>query len=89
MSRVTSVRLSEELASRVEGLAAALDHPKGWVIEQAVARYVEQEAWQVQAIKEAVDAYHEEKATGHVAGRDFDEVMSELDAKIRAKLPSQ
>ena len=82
MSRVTSIRLDDELAGRLDQLAAALDRPRSWVIEQAIARYVEEEAWQVAAITEALEAYERGGATllPHA------QVMAELEAKIRAKL---
>jgi predicted transcriptional regulator len=57
MARVTSVRLSEQLAIRLEELAGALDRPRSWVIEQAIARYVGEQAWQVTAISSALDEY--------------------------------
>ncbi|MCR4379299.1 MAG: ribbon-helix-helix protein, CopG family [Rhodospirillales bacterium] len=40
-----SVRVPEELADRVSALADALDRPKSWVVEQALAAYVEHETW--------------------------------------------
>lgn len=82
MSKVTSVRLSDELADQVNRLANALDRPKAWVIEQAVARYVEQEAWQVQAIAEAVAEYRADVLAGHVEATDHAEFMDELAARV-------
>ena len=79
MAKVTSVRLSDELAARLDQLAAALDRPKAWLIEQAIARYVEQEAWQVQAIADALGDYRQGKATV----RPHDEVMGRLEQRIR------
>lgn len=89
MSKVTSVRLSEELADQLGRLAVALDRSKAWIIEQAVTRYIEDEAWQVQAIAEAMAEYRAEAAAGHVRGRDLDDVMNDLQAKLQAKLPTQ
>lgn len=57
MPKLTSVRLSDELASRLAQLAEALDRPRSWLMEQAIARYVDEEAWQVAAITEALDDY--------------------------------
>jgi predicted transcriptional regulator len=81
MSRVTSVRMSDELAGRLDQLAAALDRPKAWLIEQAIARYVEEEAWQVNAISEALAEYRKGASTL----RPHDQVMERLEAKIRAR----
>jgi predicted transcriptional regulator len=78
MSKVTSIRLSDELADRLAHLAAALDRPRSWLIEQAVARYVEQEAFEVAAISEALAAYRRGGASLHP----HDEVMARIEAKI-------
>jgi predicted transcriptional regulator len=80
MSRVTSVRLSDDLASLLDQLAASLDRPKAWLIEQAIARYVEEETWQMAAITEALT----EDRKGGATLRPHEEVMERLEAKIRA-----
>ena len=80
MTRVTSVRLSEELVARLDQLAASIDRPRAWLIEQAIARYVEQEAWQVSAISDALAEYR----AGSAITRPHDEVMDRLEARIRA-----
>jgi predicted transcriptional regulator len=80
MSRVTSIRLSDELAGRLDELAVAVDRSKAWLIEQAIARYVEEEAWQVVAVTEALAEYRAGGATLH----DHDDVMGRLEARIRA-----
>ena len=89
MSQVTTVQLPTTLASEVDRLANTLNRPRDWVIEQAVARYIEDEAWQVHATAEALALYQAQIATGSAQGRDFDEAMDELEAKYRAKLAGQ
>ena len=79
MTKVTSVRLGDDLAARLDRLAASLDRPKAWLIEQAIARYVEQEAWQLEAIAEALTEYRQGKCTV----RPHDQVMARLEARIR------
>jgi predicted transcriptional regulator len=79
MTRITSVRLGEDLAARLDRLAVSLDRPKAWLIEQAIARYVEQEAWQIEAIAEALTDYRQ----GNSTVRPHNQVMAELEAKIR------
>jgi predicted transcriptional regulator len=79
MTRITSSRLGDDLAARLDRLAASLDRPKAWVIEQAIARYVEQEAWQVEAIAEALTEYRQGTSTV----RPHNQVMSQLEARIR------
>ncbi len=81
MSKVTSIRLSDELANRLDQLASALDRPRAWLIEQAIARYVEQEAWQIGAITEALTEYRK----GGASLRPHDEVMGRLEARVRAR----
>jgi predicted transcriptional regulator len=80
MTRVTSIRLNDDLAGRLDDLAASLDRPRSWLIEQAIARYVEEEAEQVAAISQALAGYRE----GRADLRRHDDVMARLDAKIRA-----
>jgi len=82
MSKVTSIRLEDELSSQLDTLAVSLDRPRTWVIEQAIRRYVTEQAWQVQAIKEALDDYR----SGHADLAPHEEVMERLESRIRAKL---
>jgi predicted transcriptional regulator len=51
-----SVRLRPALNDRVTALAAALDRPKSWVIEQALQDYLAVQAWQLAAIDEGIRA---------------------------------
>jgi len=80
--KLTSIRLSDEVAAKLDQLAAALDRPQSWLIEQAVARYVDEEAEQVLQIQDALADYR--------AGRSrlvpHDDVVRRLDDKLRAKL---
>ncbi len=49
-----SVRVPEELAKRVETLATALDRPKSWVVEKALAAYVDHETWFVEEVRQGI-----------------------------------
>jgi predicted transcriptional regulator len=49
-----SIRLETELSDRVTTIAAALDRPKSWVIEQAVRDFVAVQEWQLAAIDEGI-----------------------------------
>lgn len=80
MSKVTSIRLKDDLCEQLDQLAASLERPRAWVIEQAIARYVEEEAWQVAAISEALADYK----SGNAKLRAHDEVMDELAERIKA-----
>ena len=39
-TRVVTSHLPADLAKKLDGLAARLDRPKGWVVKQAIASYV-------------------------------------------------
>lgn len=56
MSETTTitVRLDAELKAKLESLALSTQRSKSWLAAEAIAAYVEQEAWQIQAIEEAV-----------------------------------
>ena len=41
MTKVTSIRLPDELVDRLDRIARSLDRPRGWVIRQALASYVQ------------------------------------------------
>jgi predicted transcriptional regulator len=80
VSRVTSVRLSDDLATRLDKLAASLDRPRAWLIEQAIARYLDEQSWQVEAISEALTEYR----TGRASLRPHDSVMTRIEDKLRS-----
>ncbi|MEO5336467.1 MAG: ribbon-helix-helix protein, CopG family [Magnetospirillum sp. WYHS-4] len=49
-----SVRVPEDLAHRVEALALALDRPKSWVVEKALASFVDHETWFVEEVRQGI-----------------------------------
>src|SRR5271169_5154776 len=51
-----SVRLEAALNDQVAAIAAALDRPKSWVIEQSVQDFVTVQDWQLAAIDEGIEA---------------------------------
>ena len=60
-----SVRLEPDLNSRIAAVAAALDRPKSWAIEQAVKDFVEVQEWQLAAIDEGIRAADEGRVVDH------------------------
>jgi predicted transcriptional regulator len=50
-----TVRLSKELKGKLERLAADTRRPKSHLAAEAIAEYVDAKAWQVEAIREAVE----------------------------------
>lgn len=51
-----SIRLEPTLNAQLGAIAAALDRPKSWVIEQAVRDFVAVQEWQLAAIDEGIKA---------------------------------
>jgi predicted transcriptional regulator len=78
MPRPSSIRLSDELLGRVDMLAAALERPRSWVIERAIAAYLDDQEWQVAKIRDALDDVRGGTArlTAH------EQVIADLDAMI-------
>jgi len=60
-----SVRLEPALNDQVTAIAAALDRPKSWVIEQAVRDFVALQEWQLAAIDAGIRAADAGKLVGH------------------------
>jgi predicted transcriptional regulator len=68
-----SARVPEVLRDQVDALAEALDRDRAWVIEQAVKRYLEDEAQFIAAVQQGRAA---------IAAGDFithEEMQAELD----------
>ncbi len=60
-TRVVTAHIPSELAEQIDQLAARLDRPKGWIVKQALASWVELEAKRHQLTREGladVDAGH-------------------------------
>ncbi|KPQ31943.1 MAG: putative transcriptional regulator [Phormidesmis priestleyi Ana] len=53
-SEVVTVRLTSELKAKLDSLSASTQRSKSWLAAEAIAQYVEQEAWQIEGIESAV-----------------------------------
>ena len=53
MTTVTA-RIDEDTQHKLEKLANATARSRSWLVAEAVRRYVDQEAWQVEAIEEGI-----------------------------------
>jgi predicted transcriptional regulator len=60
-----SIRLDTALNDRVAAIAAVLDRPKSWVIEQAVQDFVAVQEWQLAAIDEGIAAADTGRVVAH------------------------
>lgn len=66
-----SIRLERGLNDQVSAIAAALDRPKSWVIEQALKDYVTVQQWQLAAIDEGIRAADAGALVSHDAVEDW------------------
>jgi predicted transcriptional regulator len=55
VSKTVSIRLKPDTLEKLDGLAAATQRSRAWLMTHAIERYVATEAWQVAAIQQAVD----------------------------------
>jgi predicted transcriptional regulator len=79
MAKVISIRLDDALARQLDELSAAVDQPRSWLIVQAIRQYVEEQAWQVQAIQDALSEYR----TGTAPIMPHEQVMKRMAARIK------
>ena len=54
MSETTSLsfRVAKEKAERLEQLAAAMERPRSWLLQQALDDYLDVQAWQIAHIEQ-------------------------------------
>lgn len=77
-----TVRLDPETVKRLDQMAQAMDRDRSWLMSHAIERYVEDEAWQVEEIRKAV----EKVKSGRAKLIPHDEVFAKLEAKIKERL---
>lgn len=78
MSKVTSIRLPDDLVDRLDKVATSLDRPRSWVILQALSGYVKEHEDYVLDIQHAL-AELDAGSAGLIAHED---VMAELEGMI-------
>lgn len=74
---MTSVRVPDDMLSRLESTAARLRRSKGWIINDALREYLEREEQRVQRLEETRQALVELDAGYLVEG---EEVLTWLDS---------
>ena len=77
MATVTSVKIEEELAKRLERMAKSLQRTKGWLINEALREYLERDAIKKQRWHETEEALNAIES-GEVY--DADEVHAWMDS---------
>ena len=51
-----TVRATKEIVSEIDALAAAMDRSRNYVVNQALQQYIEANAWQIERIREGMEA---------------------------------
>jgi predicted transcriptional regulator len=54
-----TVRLDPEIVKRLDMMSTAMERDRSWLMSHAIERYVEDEAWQVKEMREAVQKVQE------------------------------
>ena len=75
-SAVFSVRVPIDLKERIDAVAKAMDRPRSWVVHQALEQFMADQAWQVAAIEEGIEAADRGDLIPH------EQVMAELRERI-------
>lgn len=77
MASPTSLKLDDELKSRVQHLAEARRRSSHWIMREAIAQYVEREEKREALRQQTLDAWDEFQATGlHVSGDEVEKWLS-------------
>ena len=63
--KVASVRMEEKKLERIDELAKATNRSRGWLINQAVDRYLEYEEWYLKAIEAGMEDVKEGRTISH------------------------
>jgi RHH-type transcriptional regulator, rel operon repressor / antitoxin RelB len=54
-TNTVTVRLDAALKTKLEALSTSTQRSKSWLADEAIAAYVDREAWQIQQIEEAIE----------------------------------
>ncbi|MCC8193440.1 MAG: ribbon-helix-helix domain-containing protein [Deltaproteobacteria bacterium] len=55
MQPVTTVRFDPEIREQLDKMAELMDRPRAWIIREAVAQYLEREAWYFAEVQKGID----------------------------------
>jgi predicted transcriptional regulator len=89
MASPTSLKLDDELKSRVQHLADARRRSSHWIMREAIAQYVEREEKREAFRQDTLRAWEEYQHTGlHLTSEEVDAWMAKLEAGEDAELPA-
>lgn len=75
MQSATTVRFDPETRAQLDKMSEQIDRPRAWIIKEAVAQYLEREAWYLAEVQRGIDDME--------AGREISH--EEMGARLRAK----
>lgn len=73
MTQSVSIRLDDEVLSKLDMLAKATERSRAWLMAHAVEQYVQHEAWQIEAIQNTLDKIR--RGNSKFAGEDQTEQL--------------
>jgi predicted transcriptional regulator len=77
MAKPTSIKLDDDLKSRVEHLAEARRRSSHWIMREAITQYVDREEKRERLRQETVQAWEEFQATGrHATAEEVEKWLS-------------
>lgn len=84
----TSIKLDDELKSRVQHLADLRQRSAHWIMREAISQYVEREEKREAFKQDALRAWNEYQASGgHLTLDEADAWLAKLEAGEDAELP--
>jgi predicted transcriptional regulator len=75
MQSVTTVRFDQETRAQLDKMAEQMDRPRAWIIKEAVAQYLEREAWYRDEVQKGIDDVEAGRVISH----------EEMAARLKAK----
>jgi predicted transcriptional regulator len=75
MQSVTTVRFDPEIRNQLDKIAEQMDRPRAWLIKEAVAQYLEREAWYLAEVQKGIDDAEAGRVISH----------AEVAARLKAK----
>jgi predicted transcriptional regulator len=84
----TSIKIDEDLKTRVQRLAGVRRRSAHWIMREAIQQYVEREEKREALKQDALRAWNEYQATGaHVTAAEADEWLAKLEEGQDVELP--
>lgn len=81
MTTATSIKLDDDLKTRIQHLAESRQRTPHWIMREAITQYVTREEKREAFKQDAIRAWNEYQQTGmHLTGEEADAWLAELEA---------